>query len=75
MRFRLEGIDTGWKVVSARRVLPGELEPKANMAEKPAKPPESKSEPVSPGEMQRLQAMRQSRRDAHQRVGYTAAYE
>ena len=23
-RFRLEGIDTGWKVVSARRVLPGE---------------------------------------------------
>jgi hypothetical protein len=24
VRFRLEGIDTGWKVVSARRVLPGE---------------------------------------------------
>jgi hypothetical protein len=27
VRFRLEGIDTGWKVVAARRVLPGEAEP------------------------------------------------
>ena len=26
VRFRLEGIDTGWKVVSARRILPGEDE-------------------------------------------------
>lgn len=27
VRFRLEGIDTGWKVVSARRVQPGEDRP------------------------------------------------
>ena len=29
VRFRLEGIDTGWKVVTARRILPGDVEPKA----------------------------------------------
>ena len=28
VRFRLEGIDTGWKVVTARRILPGDVEPK-----------------------------------------------
>jgi hypothetical protein len=33
VRFRLEGIDTGWRVVSARRVQPGEDKPK------PAGPP------------------------------------
>ena len=27
VRFRLEGIDTGWKVVEARRVLPGDDQP------------------------------------------------
>jgi hypothetical protein len=31
VRFRLEGIDTGWRVVSARRVQPGD--------DKPAQPP------------------------------------
>ena len=30
VRFRLEGIDTGWKVVTAHRVLPGDVEPKAS---------------------------------------------
>jgi hypothetical protein len=53
VRFRLEGIDTGWKVVTARRVLPGDLEPNAKAAKKPAKAPGSKSEPVSPGETKR----------------------
>jgi hypothetical protein len=54
VRFRLEGIDTGWKVVSARRVLPGEVEPKAKPAKKQTKPPqESKTESDSPGEMKR----------------------
>jgi hypothetical protein len=33
VRFRLEGIDTGWKVVSARRVQPGDDKPA------PASPP------------------------------------
>jgi hypothetical protein len=47
VRFRLEGIDTGWKVVTARRILPGDVEPKA----KPADPPVSKPEVVSPGEI------------------------
>jgi hypothetical protein len=51
VRFRLEGIDTGWKVVSAHRVLPDEVEPRANPAKKQAKPPVSA--PVSPGENKR----------------------
>ena len=50
VRFRLEGIDTGWKVVTARRILPGDVEPKAKAAE-PPEPPISKPEPVSPGEL------------------------
>ena len=52
-RFRLEGIDTGWKVVTARRVLPGDVEPKATSAKQQPRTPVSKSEPVSPGEMKR----------------------
>jgi hypothetical protein len=52
VRFRLEGIDTGWKVVSAHRVMPGDAEPKAGPSE-PAEPPASKTAPVSPGEMAR----------------------
>ncbi len=52
VRFRLEGIDTGWKVVTARRILPGDVEPKATPAE-PIEPPVSKPEPVSPGEIPR----------------------
>ncbi len=32
VRFRLEGIDTGWKVVAARRELPGEAKPPAPAA-------------------------------------------
>ncbi|WP_406696028.1 hypothetical protein V5E97_34030 [Singulisphaera sp. Ch08] len=45
MRFRLEGIDTGWKVISARRE--GEPEPVAEPAE-----PTPSTEPIhrSPGE-------------------------
>ena len=70
VRFRLEGIDTGWKVVTARRVLPGDVEPKAKPA-KPAEPPVSKSETVSPGEMTSArQVMRQIHRDARAASGY-----
>ena len=36
VRFRLEGIDTGWRIISARRLVPGADE-------------ESSSEPESPG--------------------------
>ena len=55
VRFRLEGIDTGWKVVTARRVLPGDVEPKAE--------PERglirmKREAVSPGETRARRAKR-----------------
>jgi hypothetical protein len=50
VRFRLEGIDTGWKVVTARRILPGDVEPKSKSAE-PTDPPNSNPEPVSPGEL------------------------
>ena len=49
VRFRLEGIDTGWKVVSARRILPGDVEPKAKAAE-PSETSESKTTAPSPGE-------------------------
>jgi hypothetical protein len=42
VRFRLDGIDTGWKVVSARRIQPGDAETK------PATPP-SPSSPSSYG--------------------------
>lgn len=34
VRFRLEGIDTGWKVVSARRDVPGEAEVPSGAPEK-----------------------------------------
>jgi hypothetical protein len=37
VRFRLEAIDTGWKVVVSRRVQPGDDKPK------PAAPPKSSS--------------------------------
>jgi hypothetical protein len=49
VRFRLEGIDTGWKVVSARRVLPGDVEPKAQ----PVEAPVPKQEIVSPSDTPR----------------------
>ena len=48
VRFRLEAIDTGWKVVSARRFQPGDDKPPA-----PTPPPKSSSygdERPSPGE-------------------------
>lgn len=48
VRFRLEGIDTGWKVVEARRVQPGE-KPAAPSAPSALTPAPS-SPPVSPGE-------------------------
>jgi hypothetical protein len=52
VRFRLEGIDTGWKVVTARRILPGDVEPKATPDE-PPDPAISKSETIAPGEILR----------------------
>jgi hypothetical protein len=50
VRFRLEGIDTGWKVVSARRILPGDVGPKSKPVES-SEPPSSDSETKSPGEI------------------------
>jgi hypothetical protein len=52
VRFRLEGIDTGWKVITARRILPGDVEPKAQPVAAPESPV-SKPEAVFPGEMPR----------------------
>jgi hypothetical protein len=47
VRFRLEGIDTGWKVVSARRVQPGDDKPTPTPA--PAEsPPRSYSTGAAP---------------------------
>jgi hypothetical protein len=46
VRFRLEGIDTGWRVTSARRVLPGaqeEATPATSLSETP--PPETEPPP------------------------------
>jgi hypothetical protein len=46
IRFRLEGIDTGWKVVAARRIIPGSDAKDV----KPALPPSSsQSDSPSPG--------------------------
>ena len=42
VRFRLEGIDTGWKVISIRRILPGDE------AKKPEPTSRSTSQPPSP---------------------------
>jgi hypothetical protein len=52
VRFRLEGIDTAWKIVSARRILPGDIEPRAKAAEPPGTI-ESKSNAASPEEPRR----------------------
>jgi hypothetical protein len=52
VRFRLEGIDSGWRVISIRRILPGEEgKPSASPA-----PPKSLSEPksASPSESRSL---------------------
>jgi hypothetical protein len=51
-RFRLEGIDTGWKVVSARRILPGDAgkEPRSANTQPP---PASKTEASAPSEERR----------------------
>jgi hypothetical protein len=49
VRFRLEGIDTGWKVVAAKRVLPGIAEP----VSEPAAPSTPKPDVPSPGELPR----------------------
>jgi hypothetical protein len=56
VRFRLEGIDTGWKVISIRRVLPGDEEkpsssgPSASKASAPSpgEPPRSLHDPLVP---------------------------
>ena len=45
VRFRLEGIDTGWKVVSAGRVQPGDDKPAPPA---PASPPRSYSSEAAP---------------------------
>jgi hypothetical protein len=51
VRFRLEGIDTGWKVVAIRRVVPGVADPDDKPAgAAPKAPGDSKPLPVSPGE-------------------------
>ncbi len=54
VRFRLEGIDTGWKVVSAHRVQPGEdspnQSPAPSTAPSPTEPqPKSYSDTPPPG--------------------------
>ena len=51
-RFRLEGIDTGWKVVSARRVLSGDVESKSKPPAAPSRSL-SNSKASSPGENSR----------------------
>jgi hypothetical protein len=52
VRFRLEGIDTGWKVISIKRILPGE----SGKTSEPVAPPKSLSEQrtPSPGEQHSL---------------------
>ncbi len=45
VRFRLEGIDTGWRVISIRRVLPGDEEKPPSSG-----PSASKASAPSPGE-------------------------
>jgi hypothetical protein len=52
VRFRLEGIDTGWKVVLARRILPGEDGKKREAATAPSTSV-SKSEEPLPGDVRR----------------------
>jgi hypothetical protein len=50
VRFRLEGIDSGWKVISIHRVLPGdEAKPPAPPQSSPSSPA-SRSPTPSPGE-------------------------
>ncbi len=44
VRFRLEGIDTGWRITAARRILPG-----AGDEPPPDQPPESPGSAPSPG--------------------------
>ncbi len=51
-RFRLEGIDTGWKVIGARRILPGDVENEAKPKES-SEASEPKARQVSPGESTR----------------------
>ena len=52
VRFRLEGIDTGWRAVSARRVIPGAPEPAqpetAQPPVQPEPPPTSLGDPRTP---------------------------
>ncbi|WP_435015926.1 hypothetical protein TA3x_003483 [Tundrisphaera sp. TA3] len=50
VRFRMDAIDTGWKVVSARRIVPGVPdEPEVEDGPDPQTPPEPSS--PSPGEL------------------------
>jgi hypothetical protein len=52
VRFRLEGIDTGWKVVSVKRVVPGVVENEVGSAAS-ASPSRRETESSSPGEVPR----------------------
>lgn len=61
VRFRLEGIDTGWKVVAARREIPGEppavedgpAKSPGDLQSPPGEPPVLKDGPAKPpGELQ-----------------------
>jgi hypothetical protein len=56
VRFQLEGIDTGWKVVSARRVQPKTKEPPSKATPEPAPSPGLETQatdesPRSPGDI------------------------
>jgi hypothetical protein len=54
VRFRLEGIDTGWKVISARRVLPGDVREETEGASPgEGQQPPSSANPPSPGDSPR----------------------
>jgi len=52
VRFQLEGIDTGWKVVAVRRILPGTGGKDAKAASS-ASPSAKPAQPPSPGESPR----------------------
>jgi len=53
VRFRLEGIDTGWRVVDAHRVIPGAPEPAQPEAEQPPAEPSPEPPPTSLGNPQK----------------------
>jgi hypothetical protein len=50
LRFRLEGIDTAWKVMSAKRILPGSEEKPAEKSPAPAPVRRSLGDPAPPSD-------------------------